>query len=394
MQAKRKKRRAAWTRKCLHTTETKVFSTRADNRSNASRSLNGCRFMLPITISRFWAGLRGLGRRHTVRDHWDEPSARRDDAARVVEHVGAAALPGYFDIDKIAAVNAALTERLWRLAFTAPAPPETWPAADLDVRGQVAAALGGARVNGKFLPRRPTLMPQLMRAMEDPKAATERLSRIVAHDPVLAADVLKLANSSRFRTTSQPIETIQRAIVVMGVDALRGLLAVAMMQPVFRASRNNFPRFPRMLWERTERAARAAEAFALRMRPEDRFEAQLSVLLSALGPLAVYGATLDVYAQSPGLTPNPALCVELASTLGSQVALRIAHQWETSTRLAAAIERSSREPLAQALCVGELAGTLALLESQQLIAGEEAIEIAHDVNLDNELLEHASARAA
>jgi HD-like signal output (HDOD) protein len=262
------------------------------------------------------------------------------------------------------------------------------------VRDQVAAALGDAHVNGKFLPRRPTLMPQLMRAMEDPKAATERLSRIVAHDPVLAADVLQLANSSRFRTTSQPIETIQRAIVVMGVDALRGLLAVAMMQPVFRASRSNFPRFPRMLWDRTERATRAAEGFALRNHPEDRFEAQLSVLLSALGPLAVYGAILDVHSQSPELRPNPALCVELTSTLGSQVALRIAHQWETSPRLVAAIERSSREPLAHALCVGELVATLALLESQHLINAAEALEIAHDAGLGEELLESASARAA
>ncbi len=305
-----------------------------------------------------------------------------------------AALPGSLDIDKIAAANAALTERLWRLAFAAPTQPEPLPAADLGVRDQVAAALGGAGVDGKFLPRRPTLMPQLMRAMEDPKAATERLSRIVAHDPVLAADVLKLANSSRFRTTLQPIETIQRAIVVMGVDALRGLLAVAMMQPVFRASRSNFPRFPRMLWERTERAARAAEAFALRVCPEDRFEAQLAILLSALGPLAVYGATLDVYSQSPGSSPNPALCVELTSALGTHVALRIAHQWETSPRLAAAIEKSPREPLARALCVGELVGTLGLLESQQLIKAEDALELAQDLGLGGELLESASARAA
>ena len=149
-----------------------------------------------------------------------------------------------------------------------------------------------------------------------------------------------------------------------------------------------------MLWERTERASRAAEACALRVRPEDRFEAQLAILLSALGPLAVYGATLDIYSQSPGCSPNPALCVELTSTLGTQMALRIAHQWETSARLAAAIEKSSREPLAQALCVGELLGTLALLESQQVIDAEEALEIARGVDLGGELLQNVSARAA
>jgi hypothetical protein len=76
------------------------------------------------------------------------------------------------------------------------------------------------------------------------------------------------------------------------------------------------------------------------------------------------------------------------------MALRIAHQWETSARLAAAIEKSSREPLAQALCVGELLGTLALLESQQVIDAEEALEIARGVDLGGELLQNVSARAA
>ena len=311
-----------------------------------------------------------------------------------MEPIALAGPPGELDVDKIAAANLALTERLWRVAFAAPAQAEPLSAADLEIRDQVLAILSGSRLNAKYFPRRPTLMPQLLQAMQDPSAATERLSRIVAHDPVLAADVLRLANSSRFRTTSQPIETIPRAIVVMGVDALRGLLAVAMMQPVFRASRNNFPRFPRMLWERTERAARAADAFALRVRPEDRFESQLAILLSALGPLAVYGATLEIYSQHADLRPNASLCLELTSTLGTRMAVRIAHQWETSPRLAAVIEKSSRGPLAQALCVGELLGTLSMLEQQNIITPDEAQMIAGGVNLGGELLESVRARAA
>jgi HD-like signal output (HDOD) protein len=339
-----------------------------------------------------WSAQRWRRRPRPV-DHWDEP--RPDGAAAsVIETVGAVPLAAEVDIQKVAEANARLTERLWRLAFAAPARSEALLPADIDVRDRVAAVLGAERLDAKFFPRRPTLMPQLMRAMEDPRAATERLSRIVAHDPVLTADVLRLANSSRFRTSVQPIETIQRAIVVMGVDALRGLLAMAMMQPVFRASRSNFPRFPRMLWERTERAARAAEAYAVQVSPADRFEAQLTILLSALGPLVVYGATLDVYAQSPHSPPNPALCVAITSELGARTALRIAQQWETSPRLLAAIERSPHEPLARALCIGELLGTLSLLQSQHIIEAEEALDIVNGAQLSGELLENVSPRAA
>jgi hypothetical protein len=354
--------------------------------------------MLPLTIS-FAALLCGLGLWSAHRWLRRRSSRPGDDVARVLEQPRTAPLAeavqlDAVDMDKVAAANALLTERLWRLAFAVPSDMQELQPADIAVRERVCGVLGADRLDAKLFPRRPTLMPQLMRAMDDPRAAPERLSRIVAHDPVLAADVLRLANSSRFRTSAQPIETIQRAIIVLGVDALRCLLAMAMMQPVFRASRSNFPRFPRMLWERTERAARAAEAYAIQVQPADRFEAQLTILLSALGPLAVYGATLDVYAQSPRLVPNPALCAELTCGLAAQTALRIAHDWESSPRLAAAIEQSWHEPLARVLCIGELLGTVSLLQTQHVLEAEEALEIVNGADLSGELLEYVSPRAA
>jgi HD-like signal output (HDOD) protein len=277
--------------------------------------------------------------------------------------------------------NNLVTERLWRLAFAATAETEPLEAAHARVRDAVCAVLEADTPDPKYFPRRPTLMPQLLRAVDDPRSAPDKLSRIVAHDPVLTSDVLRLANSPIYRTSPAPIETIQRAIVVLGVDALRGLVATAMLQPVFRATRSNFPRFPRMLWERTERAARAAELYALKAVPQDRFEAQLLILLSALGPLVVYGATLDVYSQRPRLTPNPALFVALTAALGQQVSLRIAQDWETSPRLVAAIERAPGEALTMALCAGELLGTLSLLQTQSVISADEALATAKDIGL-------------
>ena len=277
--------------------------------------------------------------------------------------------------------NNLVTERLWQLAFAAPPEAEPLEPAHARVRDAVFAVLQAERLDPKYFPRRPTLMPQLLRAVDDPRSAPDKLARIVAHDPVLTSDVLGLANSPIYRTSPAPIETIQRAIVVLGVDALRGLVATAMLQPVFRATRSNFPRFPRMLWERTERAARAAELYALKALPADRFEAQLLILLSALGPLVVYGAVLDMYSQRPQLAPNPTLLVDLTAALGPQVSLRIAQQWETSPRLVAAIQRRPSEALTMALCAGELIGTLSLLQTQHVITADEGLATANDIGL-------------
>jgi HD-like signal output (HDOD) protein len=276
------------------------------------------------------------------------------------------------DVQRVETANTLATERVWRLAFSAPA--ERDGAADDPVEEAIRAALRSEALQSQWLPRRPTLMPQLLRALEDPGSASEKLATMIAHDPVLAADVLRLANSSLYRSSPVPIETIQRALLVLGVDALRGLLATAMMQPVFRATRTNFPRFPRLLWERTARTARAAELYAAATRPADRFEAQLLALLSALGPLVVYGATLDEY-ERRSLRPNAAVCMTLIMGLGAVMAQRIARHWQASPRLVAALERSAEPELATALQVGELLGTLSLLEAQTLISPAERWEM-------------------
>jgi HD-like signal output (HDOD) protein len=297
---------------------------------------------------------------------------------------GAPAAPA-IDVARVRMAGDLATQRLWRLAFGAPAEPQPVAGAHARVRELICAVLQVDTIDPKYFPRRPALMPQLLQAVNDPNAASDKLSRMIAHDPVLTADVLRLANSSLYRVTPAPIETIKRAIVVCGVDSLRGMLAAAMLQPVFRASRTNFPRLPRMLWERTERAARAAELYAAHTHPQDRFEAQLVVLLSALGPLVVYSAALDGYSRAPRLTPNPALFVDLIDTLGPQMSQRIARDWQTSPRLVAALDRSNEESLSIALQVGELLGTLSFLESQTVIAQDERLEILGNAGLTGDL---------
>jgi HD-like signal output (HDOD) protein len=298
------------------------------------------------------------------------------------------------DASALEVASDAMAQRLWRLAFVAPTVAPPLVRAHARVRDLIYAVLQVDELDPSYFPRRPTLMPQLMQAVNDPSTASDKLSRMIAHDPVLTADVLRLANSSLHRTSAAPIESIQRAIVVCGVDALRGILATAMLRPVFRASRTNFPRLPRMLWERTERAARAAEFYAAKMHAEDRFEAQLVVLLSALGPLVVYSAALDGYSRAPRLTPNPTLFVELVCTLGPQMSQRIARDWETSPRLVAALQKGSHESLAAALHVGELLGTLSLLESQAVVSSEERLDIVKNAGISEALVDSIWPRLA
>jgi HD-like signal output (HDOD) protein len=294
------------------------------------------------------------------------------------------------DTLRVKAANTIAAERLWGLAFAAPSQTLSVSPEHARVRDSVVAALRGDTLDQKYFPRRPTLMPQLLQAVNDPHAAPDTVPRIIAQDPVLTGDVLRLANSNFYRITPEPVETLQRAVIICGMDGLQSLLAAALLQPVFRATDKNFPRFPLLLWERTERTARAAELYAAKMRPQDRFEAQLVALLSALGPLVVYRATMDAYSRAPGLSPDPGLCVALIGTLGAQMSRLIARQWQSSPRLVAALSSPSEDAgsdrnLAHALYCGELIGTLSLLESQRVISPSDRLRLAEDAGLPAEL---------
>ncbi len=298
------------------------------------------------------------------------------------------------DPAQIEAGNNLAADRLWRLAFGVQAQFHAVPAEHAEVRDAVVGVLRGATLDPRFFPRRPTLMSQLIRAVNDPGGSPEKITRIIAHDPVLTADVLRLANSSLYRVTPVPATTIQRAIVVCGVNGLQGLVAAALLHPEFKATPKNYPRFPRMLWERTERTSRAAELYALRTQRLDRFEAQMVALLAALGPLTVYRAALNVYARTPTVAPNGALFVALIGALGGQMSQRIAANWQTSPPLLAALDRSAGSELTVALHVGELLGTLATLEAHHAITPEESFAMAKSAGLSEELIIAIGARLA
>jgi len=296
------------------------------------------------------------------------------------------------DAPALLATRERVNARLWQLAYGAKAAAGALEKSHAEVRVAVVARLKPEKLNPEFLPRRPTLMQQLLREVSDPGAQADKLSRMIAHDPVLGVDVLRIANSSLYRVTPEPVESIQRAIVICGVESMRGILATAMVRPVFKATGRNFPRLPRLLWERTERAARAAELYAIRTSPQDRFEAQMAVLLRALGPLVVHSAALDAYAKRPRLQPDANMLVELTQSMAGPLSSRIAEEWGSSPRIVRALGDHDAGALACAVVAGEILATLAMLVAHAAMTDGDALNLSGEAGLDESLAREIIAR--
>src|SRR3954467_14621898 len=82
----------------------------------------------------------------------------------------------------------------------------------------------------------PEITVQIIKTVEDPKSNAQALHRIVAHDPALVTRVLKVVNSSFYGLPGQ-IASIERAIVLLGLNAVKNIAVAASLGQLFRGSK-------------------------------------------------------------------------------------------------------------------------------------------------------------
>jgi HD-like signal output (HDOD) protein len=239
------------------------------------------------------------------------------------------------------------------------------------------AALGDPAAQKRYFPRRPSLLPQLIRAINDESASVRQLVAIVARDPALVGSLLKVANSSFYRVTPQPIETIERALVVLGSDGLRSVMAAALMQPIFRASgAGGASRFPELVWEHATRSAHAAIPHAALVERQNAFAAELLCLVSGLAEIVLFRAVLEHCPPAPGREGvDPLVIASILESHSASFAWHIGADWRLSQEMLAALEEQMTSsapatPLGRSLRFGRCAGALAVLHANSVINAE------------------------
>jgi len=235
-----------------------------------------------------------------------------------------------------------------------------------EVAAEAATLLARIDSQPRYTPRRPQLLPQLMRAANDPDASLSGIARIIAQDPTLSANLLRIANSPFYRVSARPVESVERAVTLLGLDGLRPVIAAALVQPVMRTGEGAFGRLPGLIWEHTLLSAAAAAEHARGLGQDDAFAAQLLGLLHGLGEIIVVQVLRDQYARHPGLAPDPNVVATIIEAWAAPTAHRIAGSWGLSERIGEALDAQQPEgisaaPLGRALRVGRIAGALALL---------------------------------
>lgn len=85
------------------------------------------------------------------------------------------------------------------------------------------------------LPTPPVVFTQISRVIDDENASAYDVAKVVAEDPAMSAQVLKLTNSA-FYGLAQPVPNVKQAVVILGLNEVKNVVLSAAAISAFRKS--------------------------------------------------------------------------------------------------------------------------------------------------------------
>ena len=236
------------------------------------------------------------------------------------------------------------------------------------------------------LPPLPRVAAEVLRLSADPQATAGDFHRVIALDPALAGQVLRVSNSTAFGLMRE-VTTLTQAITTLGVSALKSVVLASSARTLYL--RGTVGSEERLLWEHALVTAVASRAFAERLGFPQTEEAFVGGLLHDLGKSVLgvkfperYGPLLrNVYQQ------NDACLEREREAFGfdhAMVGEALASQWNLAPGLQAAV-RWHHEPIRAGLGHRKLTAVVAL-------ANQLALEVRAGLG-DPSRLEAASQQA-
>lgn len=249
-------------------------------------------------------------------------------------------------------------------------------------------ALSKSKLAGaNLVPRVPAILPQLLKSLRDENISAAGLSHQIAHDVVLIADVIREANSSYYRP-ARPITNLESAVLVLGQNGLRLLIAKAAFRPVINLQSGRFTKLAAPhIWAQSEMCADACSRLAIAIKIEP-FEAFLAGLIQNVGLIVAF-RLIDRLYDGNALPGSDAFCRTLSAHARTLSAL-IGQQWDFPEDVIIAIEDMSwglpaadKMPLHRILSISDRVSKIRLLVDHQLLGqdGESVLSGLSDTAL-------------
>lgn len=224
-----------------------------------------------------------------------------------------------------------------------------------------------------LVPRVPELIPRLLRDLADDDMSTGELARQVGQDLVLVAEVIREANSAYYRPL-QPVKSLDGALMMLGQNGLRMLLARIAFRPLIRMADQGFARHAApLVWNQSEKCALASSLMAPGM-GAGVFEAYLAGLMQNLGLVVAF--RLAERAVESGKIPGSSEFGMRLCAVSRELSATIAGHWDFPPEVVQAIAGVGLEDataLTRALERGDRIAKLRVLIDARVVDEDDAL---------------------
>lgn len=234
------------------------------------------------------------------------------------------------------------------------------------------------RFDIRSLPRLPTVLPQLLRALKNGNAGGGELARLIGRDPLMVGEIMRVTGSVHYRA-AQPITSLQQAVVVLGQDGLRRVLTQHVMKPILQANTGTLGHAAgERLWNHAERCAHAC-AWLGKNNGCDAFEAYLAGIVSHTGDGAVI-RLLDLLKPAGDTVPPSPGFLANCSRLAARLSLQVAQHWELPQRVIDAMTECQAPAAPAASALGKALSVADRLAMAQLLIEHERLSDNPDLS--------------
>jgi HD-like signal output (HDOD) protein len=178
----------------------------------------------------------------------------------------------------------------------------------------------------------PQVTVQIIKTVEDPKSSAQQLHKIVSHDPALVTRILKVVNSAFYGLPGQ-IGSIERAIVLIGLNGIKNIAVAASLGQLFRGATLCDGFTPKDLWTHCIAVGVASRDLAKNLKidlPDEAFLAGLIHDVGILLSLQLYPEKLrEVCKAAKDVAGN--FCDLERTIIGmdhQQLGMALAEQWK------------------------------------------------------------------
>jgi HD-like signal output (HDOD) protein len=215
-------------------------------------------------------------------------------------------------------------------------------------------------------------LPMLTRALADDNADRKELSKIILSDPALTDQLLHVANSPLFRHGDKPIESVDQAVFMLGMNGIRNVISAAVMRPMMAARNSREALFAQRVWRWGLTCAKAAELIA-GVKDRDGSVYFMTGLLPALSYITLRRELQRICrSASPPSEPSPNLTHQALARFQWATAQVLANEWKLSPEYHARLMAAERPKPKQ---------THAPLNDGIIIGTREILRHAHQRNM-------------